>query len=132
MFIDFFKSRFWEFFAHVKVCYYDNFGQVVLKTAETNLLLSEHLFVARSKERKAKCEEWLPKYFQQDLKSGQWVYKHSDLRPWDPRNDLYQFEHNYVIQTRTKHATPMIRTASIVSVEPQSVINVILITIFCL
>lgn len=80
-----------------------------------------NLFVARSKERKAKCEEWLPKYFQQDLKTGQWVYKHSDLRPWDPRNDLYQFEYNYVIQTRTKHATPMIRTASIVSVEPQSV-----------
>lgn len=79
------------------------------------------MFVARSKERKAKCEEWIPKQFQQDLKTGQWVYKHSDLRPWDPRNDLYQFEYNYVIQTRTKHATPMIRTASIVSVEPQSV-----------
>jgi len=74
---------------------------------------------ARSKERKAKCEEWFPKHFQQDLKTGQWVYKHSDLRPWDPRNDLYQYEHDYVIQTKTKHPAPMIRTASIVSVELQ-------------
>ncbi|XP_019880749.1 oxysterol-binding protein-related protein 8 [Aethina tumida] len=76
---------------------------------------------ARSKERKAKCEEWIPVHFQQDLKSGQWVYKHSDLRPWDPRNDLYQYEYNYVIGTRTKHPTPMIRTASIISVEPNTV-----------
>lgn len=77
--------------------------------------------VARSKERKAKCEEWIPEYFQQDLKTGQWIYKHADLRPWDPRNDLYQFEHNYVIQTRTKHPTPVIRTSSIVSIDPQAV-----------
>ncbi|XP_065165540.1 oxysterol-binding protein-related protein 8 isoform X2 [Atheta coriaria] len=76
---------------------------------------------ALSKERKAKCEEWTPNYFQQDLKTGQWVYKHSDLRPWDPRNDLYQYEWNYAIATRTKHPTPMIRTASIVSVDPNQV-----------
>ncbi|XP_017768264.1 PREDICTED: oxysterol-binding protein-related protein 8 isoform X2 [Nicrophorus vespilloides] len=68
---------------------------------------------ALCKERKAKCEDWMPTHFQQDLKSGQWVYKFSDLRPWDPRNDLYQYEHNYVISTRTKHATPMIRSSSI-------------------
>lgn len=79
------------------------------------------LSIARSKERKAKCEEWFPKHFQQDFKTGQWVYKHSDLRPWDPRNDLYQYEHDYIIRTKTKHPAPMIRTASIVSVEPQPV-----------
>lgn len=60
-------------------------------------------------------------HFQQDLKTGQWVYKHSDLRPWDPRNDLYQYENEYKILTRTQHPTPMIRTASIISVEPQQV-----------
>lgn len=76
---------------------------------------------ARSKERKVKCEDWIPIHFQQDLKTGQWVYKHSDLRPWDPRNDLYQYEFGYSIQTRTKHPTPMIRTASIISVDPQPV-----------
>ncbi|XP_030756214.1 oxysterol-binding protein-related protein 8 [Sitophilus oryzae] len=76
---------------------------------------------ARSKERKAKCEDWFPVHFQQDFKSGQWVYKHSDLRPWDPRNDLYQYEYEYKILTRTKHPTPMIKTASIISVDPQQV-----------
>lgn len=75
---------------------------------------------ARSKERKAKCEEWNPIHFQQDLKTGQWVYKYSDLRPWDPRNDMYQYENYYIIKTRTKHPAPMIRTSSIVSVEHQS------------
>lgn len=79
------------------------------------------LILAQSKERKAKCEEWVPIHFQQDIKTGQWVCKYSDLRPWDPRNDLYQYEHNFVIKTRTKHPTPMIRTSSIVSVEHQSV-----------
>jgi oxysterol-binding protein-related protein 8 len=73
---------------------------------------------ASVKERKAKCEEWEPNYFEQDLISGQWVYKHSDLRPWDTRNDLFQFECDYVIQTKTRHKTPMIRTSSIISVDP--------------
>jgi hypothetical protein len=76
---------------------------------------------AAAKERKMKCLEWVPKYFEQDLISGHWMYKHADLRPWDPRNDVYQYEYNYVIQTKTRHQTPMIRTASIVSVDPQTV-----------
>ncbi|XP_063244066.1 oxysterol-binding protein-related protein 8 isoform X2 [Bacillus rossius redtenbacheri] len=72
------------------------------------------------KVRKLKGSEWLPKYFEQDMISGQWVYKHADLRPWDPRNDMFQYEYKYVIRTKTRHQTPMIRTASIISVEPQS------------
>ena len=51
------------------------------------------------------------------------MYKHADLRPWDPRNDVCQYEYNYVIQTKTRHQTPMIRTASIVSVDPQAVVS---------
>lgn len=51
--------------------------------------------------------------------SGVYVYKHSDLRPWDPRTDLFQYEFNYVIATKTRHKAPMIRTASIVSVDPK-------------
>lgn len=90
-------------------------------TEEKTLL--EEAQRARSKERKAKCEDWIPIHFQQDLKTGQWVYKHSDLRPWDPRNDLYQYEYEYKILTRTKHPTPMIRTASIISVEPQQIVE---------
>lgn len=55
---------------------------------------------------------------------GAYVYKHSDLRPWDPRTDLFQYEHNYVIATKTRHKAPMIRTASIVSVDPKCDVNV--------
>ncbi|XP_023324783.1 oxysterol-binding protein-related protein 8 [Eurytemora carolleeae] len=43
-------------------------------------------------------------------------YKHADLRPWDPRNDLLQYEKDYEVCTKTRHKTPMIRTQSIVSV----------------
>lgn len=85
---------------------------------------------ASVKERKAKCEEWEPNYFEQDLISGQWVYKHSDLRPWDTRNDLFQFECDYVIQTKTRHKTPMIRTSSIISVDPPTGVCLINITLF--
>lgn len=67
----------------------------------------------------------MPRYFQQDFKTGQWMYKHSDLRPWDPRNDLYQYEHNYIIQTKTRHPAPIIRTSSIIGVELQVNIHII-------
>ncbi|XP_066158648.1 oxysterol-binding protein-related protein 8 isoform X1 [Euwallacea fornicatus] len=92
-----------------------------MNSATEEKTLLEEAQRARSKERKVKCEEWSPVHFQQDLKTGQWVYKHSDLRPWDPRNDLYQYEYEYKILTRTKHPTPMIRTASIVGVESQQI-----------
>ena len=44
-------------------------------------------------------------------------YRHADIRPWDPLNDMYQYERDYIICTKTKHKTPMIRTQSIVSVS---------------
>jgi len=78
---------------------------------------------AALKDRTEQGTEALRKYF--DLESGysysalegaRWTYKHADLRPWDPRNDLFQYEHNYIICTKTRHKTPMIRTQSIVSV----------------
>nr|CAD7460492.1 unnamed protein product [Timema tahoe] len=87
----------------------------IVATEEKTVL--EEAQRAAVKERKLKCLEWVPKHFEQDLISGQWVYKHADLRPWDPRNDVCQYEFNYVIQTKTRHQTPMIRTSSIVSVD---------------
>lgn len=81
-------------------------------------------------DRTIKREMWRPtlkfKCFKQtfslqSLITGAWVYKHCDLRPWDPRNDLIQYECNYVICTKTRHRTPMIRTSSIVSVDPATV-----------
>lgn len=76
-----------------------------------------------TKVRKATCTEWIPGHFEQDLVSGQWHYKHADLRPWDIRNDVRQYESNYRIQTKTKHQAPIVRTASIVSSEPLSILK---------
>ncbi|XP_053682523.1 oxysterol-binding protein-related protein 8 isoform X2 [Sabethes cyaneus] len=76
-----------------------------------------------AKERKATCTEWVPLLFQQDLVTGQYHYKYADLRPWDPRNDLRQYECNYRIQTKTRHQAPMVRTASVISTEPLSILQ---------
>ncbi|KAL5283979.1 OSBPL8 family protein [Megaselia abdita] len=70
-----------------------------------------------AKERKATCTEWVPVHFQQDMGTGQWIYKYADLRPWDPRNDVRQYEADYRILTKTRHQAPMIRKASIISSE---------------
>ncbi|KAK8775308.1 hypothetical protein V5799_031347, partial [Amblyomma americanum] len=39
-------------------------------------------------------------------------------RPWDPRNDVVQFERNGVIQSKTRHQTPIVPSGgSLVSIE---------------
>ncbi|XP_069132132.1 oxysterol-binding protein-related protein 8-like isoform X1 [Argopecten irradians] len=70
-----------------------------------------------ARERKAKMEDWVPRLFERDLLTGDWVYKDVDMRPWDPSNDLLQYESNYCIQTWTRHKTPVVRTCSIASLE---------------
>jgi hypothetical protein len=70
-----------------------------------------------TRERTARSETWIPRCFELDPLTESWLYRHADVRPWDLRNDLVQYESNFVIATRTRHRTPMIRAASIVSVE---------------
>lgn len=53
----------------------------------------------------------------------QWIYKYADLRPWDPRNDVKQYEWDYKVLTKTRHQAPMVRTSSIVSVDPMHVLR---------
>lgn len=72
---------------------------------------------AAARDRKTKCYDHVPRFFELDAADEQYVYKHSDLRPWDPLNDLYQYERDYIVCTRTKHKTPLIRTQSIISVS---------------
>ncbi|XP_049330074.1 oxysterol-binding protein-related protein 8 isoform X1 [Astyanax mexicanus] len=72
-----------------------------------------------ARERKAKCEEWIPALFEQDPGTGEWHYRYSDTRPWDPLNDLIQFEKDGCIQTKVRHRTPMVRSASVVSLSAQ-------------
>ena len=81
---------------------------------------------AGHKERREAGTQWNTKFFElEGITFGidgtptdvpKYNYKNADIRPWDPRNDLYQYEHNYIVCTKTRHKTPMIRTQSIVSV----------------
>ncbi|EQB78909.1 hypothetical protein CB1_001443006 [Camelus ferus] len=61
-----------------------------------------------AKDRKTKNEEWTCKLFELDPLTGEWHYKFADTRPWDPLNDMIQFEKDGVIQTKVKHRTPMV------------------------
>lgn len=102
------SERLWQ---HVSAAIYRD-DQVAATEEKTAL---EEAQRAADKERKAQCTDWIPQLFQQDIVTGQWHYRFADLRPWDPRNDLRQFESEYKIQTKTRHQAPMVRTASIVS-----------------
>ncbi|XP_046734828.1 oxysterol-binding protein-related protein 8 isoform X7 [Diprion similis] len=95
----------------------NNDDQVAATEAKTVL---EEAQRERARERKLQGLEWVPKYFVQDIISGNWMYRHADLRPWDPRNDVVQYEYDYIVRTKTKHKTPIMRTGSIISVEPQT------------
>ncbi|XP_059833536.1 oxysterol-binding protein-related protein 8 isoform X1 [Hypanus sabinus] len=72
-----------------------------------------------AKQRKAKEEEWIPRLFEHDQVTGEWQYKYADTRPWDPLNDLIQYEKGGVIQSKVWHRTPMVRSASIISLSNQ-------------
>uniref|UniRef100_A0A3B4A744 Oxysterol-binding protein n=1 Tax=Periophthalmus magnuspinnatus TaxID=409849 RepID=A0A3B4A744_9GOBI len=61
-----------------------------------------------ARERKAKCEDWISALFEQDPVTGEWHYRYADTRPWDPLNDLIQFEKDGCIQTKVRHRTPMV------------------------
>lgn len=70
-----------------------------------------------AKERKMKMIDWIPRLFERDGITGEWVYKYIDMRPWDLTNDKLQYESDYIITTWTKHRTPVVRTLSITSLE---------------
>jgi len=91
-----------------------------LATSEKTVLEEEQRTATKS--RLAANETWTPRCFEMDpLTEETFHYRHADVRPWDLRNDVVQYESNCVIATKTRHRTPMIREASIVSVErPQS------------
>ncbi|XP_061107547.1 oxysterol-binding protein-related protein 8 isoform X2 [Conger conger] len=72
-----------------------------------------------ARERKAKCEDWTPGLFEQDPISGEWHYRYADTRPWDPLNDMVQFEKDGCIQTQVRHRTPMVRSGSVISLSNQ-------------
>lgn len=91
-------------------------GDQVAATEEKTIL--EEAQRRSTKERQARMEPWVPRFFVQDLLTGDYLYKHTDSRPWDPRNDVVQFERGGVIQSKTRHQTPIVPSGgSLVSIE---------------
>ncbi|XP_029842524.1 oxysterol-binding protein-related protein 8 isoform X1 [Ixodes scapularis] len=108
---DFESERLWQ---HVSAAIVR--GDQVAATEEKTLL--EEAQRRGAKERQARMEKWAPRFFLQDMLTGDFLYKHADWRPWDPRNDVVQFERGGVIQSKTRHQTPIVPSGgSLVSVE---------------
>ncbi|XP_020813547.1 oxysterol-binding protein-related protein 8 isoform X2 [Drosophila serrata] len=68
---------------------------------EEKTKLEEHQR-ASAKERASTESTHMPDLFELD-NYGQWMYKYADLRPWDPRNDVRQYECQFKVLTQTKH-----------------------------
>lgn len=105
------SERLWQ---HVSAAI-EREDQVAATEEKTTLEDAQRTLV---RERQATCTEWLPTLFEQDRLTGQWHYKWADLRPWDQRTDVRQYEANFEIRTRTRLMAPMVRTASIVNADP--------------
>ncbi|KAH8388468.1 hypothetical protein KR093_007458 [Drosophila rubida] len=69
---------------------------------------------AAAKERAENDKQHVPALFELD-NDGQWVYKYADLRPWNPSNDVRQYECDFKVLTQTRASVapleePIIRT----------------------
>ncbi|XP_061577437.1 oxysterol-binding protein-related protein 5 isoform X2 [Cololabis saira] len=56
----------------------------------------------RKEARERGDKPWIPRLFQQDPVTSEWLYRHMDTRPWDPEHSLVQFEKDGIIQTHEK------------------------------
>ncbi|OXB63562.1 hypothetical protein ASZ78_008838, partial [Callipepla squamata] len=93
---DFESERLWQ---HVTSAI--NKGDQHKATQEKFVLEEEQRNAAR--ERRDNGTEWKPLLFQHDAMTNEWRYKYEDLRPWDPLNDIAQFEKNGILQTMERH-----------------------------
>uniref|UniRef100_A0A8C9FQN2 Uncharacterized protein n=1 Tax=Pavo cristatus TaxID=9049 RepID=A0A8C9FQN2_PAVCR len=105
---DFESERLWQ---HVTSAI--NKGDQHKATQEKFVLEEEQRNAAR--ERRENGTEWKPLLFQHDSTTNEWRYKYEDLRPWDPLNDIAQFEKNGILQTMERHlSTGMYWSAQLV------------------
>ncbi|KRY53188.1 Oxysterol-binding protein-related protein 8 [Trichinella britovi] len=61
--------------------------------------------------------------FDLDTNSNMWIYRHADYRPWDIQNDLFQYECDFIIQTKALHKTPIVKSNSVRSLNSLAVSN---------
>ena len=66
-------------------------------------------------DRKLKNVEYTPSLFTYDNDSKQWIYNYSDLRPWDPQTDMFQYESNFKITTKTKHNLSKLKSNQLIT-----------------
>ncbi|KAH8310299.1 hypothetical protein KR044_000588 [Drosophila immigrans] len=70
---------------------------------------------ASTRERLENDQQHVPALFALD-NDGQWVYKYADMRPWNPRQDVRQYECDYKVLTQKRveaaadDEEPIIRT----------------------
>ncbi|XP_071444522.1 oxysterol-binding protein-related protein 8 isoform X6 [Hetaerina americana] len=121
---EFESERLWR---HVSAAIYQD--DQVAATEQKTILEEAQRHAAR--ERLASNAQWVPRHFELDTSpspmgpsafpGGHWIYRRADLRPWDPRNDVTQYEKGFEIRTRTRHKTPVVvRAASLVGVDPST------------
>ncbi|XP_043404748.1 oxysterol-binding protein-related protein 5 isoform X1 [Chelonia mydas] len=77
------------------------------KATQEKFILEEEQRNA-SRERKENGTEWKPLLFRHDAATNEWHYKYEDLRPWDPLNDIAQFEKDGILQTMERHLSTRI------------------------
>ncbi|RMC00174.1 hypothetical protein DUI87_22776 [Hirundo rustica rustica] len=94
--MDFESERLWQ---HVTSAI--NKGDQHKATQEKFVLEEEQRNAAR--ERRESSVEWKPLLFRHDAGTNEWHYKYEDLRPWDPLNDIAQFEKDGILQTLERH-----------------------------
>lgn len=51
------------------------------------------------KEARERVGTFTPEIFTPDIESGSWIYRWHDVRPWDDRRDIIQFEDNFKVRT---------------------------------
>ncbi|XP_070851956.1 oxysterol-binding protein-related protein 8 isoform X9 [Drosophila suzukii] len=69
---------------------------------------------ADAKERLSTESTHMPELFEVDS-YGQWLYKYADLRPWDSRNDVRQYECQFKVLTQTRHkSVPIVHGAEMI------------------
>ncbi|XP_044871407.1 oxysterol-binding protein-related protein 5 isoform X1 [Mauremys mutica] len=93
---DFESERLWQ---HVTSAI--NKGDQHKATQEKFVLEEEQRNASR--ERKENGMEWKPLLFRHNAATNEWHYKYEDLRPWDPLNDIAQFEKDGILQTMERH-----------------------------
>ncbi|XP_048340255.1 oxysterol-binding protein-related protein 5 isoform X3 [Sphaerodactylus townsendi] len=77
-------------------------------TQEKYVLEEEQRNAAR--ERKENGTDWKPLLFWHDAATNEWHYKYEDLRPWDPLNDIAQYEKDGILQTMQRHLSNRMST----------------------